>query len=306
MLRGRRATATVALTLVATTGVVYAVASRGEEVERALRLFPLWALFVCAGLHLVTLIARSEAWRIALAAIEDRKLSRHVVHSANAGAYCAGALMAHTSLPVRIALLRRLAREDSPRVAQIVVTDLPIFLFEVFWACSLVAVTREPLALPLALLLLVVAGLIAHLLEDRPAARGLAVLTHPRRRLALGAWVGVITLATTARLWLILALLLLPAQLPAVGTAFASLGALGLIPAGPASQAAGGATVAGEGALGAGLAAGLVFAASALIAVFVYAAVLAAVTCARSLTATSPAADGSRFGVRRVRPATSR
>lgn len=269
----RRAITVLGLTLTASAAAIWAIRARGDEVIAALERFPAWALVACAALHLIALAARSEAWRIALGAIEGRTLQRSVVHGANAGAFCAGALMAHTSMPVRIALLRRLARDDSPRIAQIVVADLPIFLLEIFWASVLLALTQGAWALPISAGLLAGGCLLARVLRGRPAARGLAVLADRRGATIVGAWVGVVTFAGAIRVWLILTMLLLPAHLAAIGSNFAALGIFGLLPIGPASQAAGGAAASSD-ALSDGLAAGLIMATSALLAVVVYACAL--------------------------------
>jgi hypothetical protein len=64
-------------------------------------------------LHLASLLARSEAWRLSLGAAAGVRMPRAAVHGANAGAFVAGSLQAHAALPARVALLRRLV----PRAA---------------------------------------------------------------------------------------------------------------------------------------------------------------------------------------------
>src|SRR5262249_13538181 len=61
--------------------------SRADELRRVLALVPLRMLLALTGLHLITLVARSEAWRLTLAAVEGRIPPRHAVHGANAGAF---------------------------------------------------------------------------------------------------------------------------------------------------------------------------------------------------------------------------
>jgi hypothetical protein len=251
--------------------------SRADEVEHALRSVPLGAFALVVGLHLLTLAARSEAWRLALAAVEDRVPPRRAVHLANAGAFVAGAVVAHGALPARVALMRRIAPERAPRPAQIAVADAPIFLLEVcMTALVLIAVT------PLAGAVLVVA-LLCVLACGRLRHRGLAVLGDPRRRAGLTAWVSGITALAVARVAVALSACGVAAGPAEVGGTFAALGVFGVLPLGPSAPA--GATVAIAGTGGAALAAGLVLAASSLVAVVLYGALVAAVTQPRHVPA---------------------
>src|SRR5262245_58622856 len=119
--------------------------ARAHELSAALALVPVEALVLLGALHLLTLCARSEAWRLALAAIEGRVPPRGAVHAANAGAFLVGSIESHSALPVRMLLLRRLAGDDAPRPAQILAADAPIFLLEVC-ATALLLSAVTPLA----------------------------------------------------------------------------------------------------------------------------------------------------------------
>src|ERR1700741_3064109 len=167
--------------------------SRAGSVEAALRSVPVSAFVLVAGLHVLTLLCRSEAWRLALAAVEDRVPPRRAVHLANAGAFVAGALVAHRAPPAPVALMRRIAPDRAPRPTQIAVADAPIFLLEVcLTALLLIAVT------PLAGAVLVVA-LLAVLACGRPPPPGPAVLGDPRRRAGLLVWVSLIPALSVTR-----------------------------------------------------------------------------------------------------------
>jgi hypothetical protein len=258
--------------------------SRGDEVEGALRSVPAWAFALMAGLHVVTLGARSEAWRLALAAVEDRVPPRRAVHAANAGAFVAGAVASHGALPVRVVLMRRLAPDRAPRPAQIAVADAPIFLLELcLTALLLVVVTPLAGALLAATLLALLAG--RHACARLGMAQGLAVLGDARRRAGLLAWVSAITACGVARVAIALAACGVAAGPSEVGAAFGALGAFGLLPLGPSAPA--GATVAVAGTGGAALAAGLVLAATSIGAVLVYAAIVTAVSWHGHSTATT-------------------
>jgi uncharacterized membrane protein YbhN (UPF0104 family) len=263
--RGRLASAAVAASGLAV--LAWLCHTRADEVADALRSVPVWAFALMVALHLLTLAARSEAWRLALAAVEDRVLPRRAVHAANAGAFVAGAVAAHGALPARVVLLRRLEPARAPRPAQIAVADAPIFLLELCLTALLLIVVT-PLAAPL--LAVVVAVLIA---GRRLRLGGLAVLRDARRRAGLTAWVSGITALTVARVAIALAACGIAAGPADVGATFGALGAFGLLPLGPSAPA--GATVAVAGTGGAALAAGLVLAASSLAAVVVYGAIVA-------------------------------
>jgi len=291
----------VAAALVALAWLCHA---RSHELAVALRSIPLPVSAALVALHLATLIMRSEAWRLALAAVDDRVPPRTAVHVANAGAFVAGAFESHSALPARVLLLARLAGDRAPRPAQIALADAPIFVLELcLTAAVLTLVTSYAAVL---LVLGVVAALLGRHFSRRfrsgSLARGLAVLGDGRRRAALAAWVGAITALQLGRVSLTLAACGLPAGAHAVGAAFAALGAFGLLPLGPSAPA--GATMAAAGTGGHALAAGLVLAATSLSAVLVYGAGVAAFAAARAAlggrrSARAGAALGDEEGRRR-------
>jgi hypothetical protein len=191
-------------------------------------------------------VARSEAWRLSLAALAGTPPSRAAIHAANAGAFVAGALEAHAALPARVALLRRLAPHQLPHPTHVAVADLPILLLEAAGAALLLGATGAWWAPAGAVALLVGARLVA----GRRATRGLAVLTDVRRRAALTLLVGCIVGCGLARVWLVLAVAHLDASPGAAALAFAALGIFGLLPLGPSAPP--GALLVVSGGAGAG------------------------------------------------------
>jgi hypothetical protein len=114
----------------------------------------------------------------------------------------------------------------------------------------------------------------ARLAAGRRATRGLAVLADVRRRAALAVLVGAIVGCGLARVWLVLAVVHLDASPAAAALAFVGLGLFGLLPLG--TSAPPGALLVVSGGAGAGaLAAGLALSATSIVAVLVYAVVLA-------------------------------
>ena len=253
--------------------------AHADDVGDAFTAVPAWAFATAVALHLVTLVLRSEAWRLSLAAAGGDGLPRGVVHGANAAAFVAGAVQSHAALPARVAVLRRVAGERAPPASRICVADLPIVVLELSATALLLAagalvgrgsVLIASVAVAVALAVLAAARLAPERTTWRPL-RGLAVLADRRRRGGLVLLVAGITGMTLARLWLVLAVCGLPHDLSDVTWTFATLGAFGLLPIGPGAPA--GATLAtfGVAHLGAAIAAGLILGASSIVAVLVYA-----------------------------------
>lgn len=257
---------------VAVVGAV--VAWRAGEVGEALRMVPAAAVLGAVALHAVTLVLRSEGWRVAIAAIDGGPLDREAVHGANAGAFGAGTIQSHFGLPVRVALLRRWRGEHVPRPLQLALADLPIALAEACCLLLLLALWEPWLALFGAAVLLGLGpasrAACARWETARPTVRGVAVLADGRRRTVLLALAAAITAVTAVRVWLILAACGLPHGAADVALLVGALGILGVLPLGPAaSPGAALATLAAEG-VGSAVAAGLVISASSIGAVAAY------------------------------------
>src|SRR5919197_2635520 len=243
------------------------VARRGDLLAAASAVSPA-TLAGLAALHLLGLAARSEAWRLSLAAVAGSPPSLVVIHTAHAGAFVVGTLEAHATMPARIALLRRLAPHDAPHAGHVAVADLPILLIEIAVAAILLGMTGEWWAPPAAVVALVAARLAA----GRRATRGLAVLADVRRRAALAGLVGCVVACGLARVWVALAVAHLDASPAPAAAAFAAMGVFGLLPLGPSAPP--GALLVVSGGAGAP-AAGLALSATSIAAVLLYAAALA-------------------------------
>jgi len=235
-------------------------------------------------LHLVTLALRSEAWRMTLPVAGGERLPRRTVHLANSGAFLAGALQSHATLPARVALLKRFAGSRAPGPGQICVADVPILALELCATTLVLAAAvvagrgawwMAPAALGLGLGVLIAARLAPALFAQRPILSGLAVLADRRRRGALVALMATIVGATLARVAIVLAVCGLPHGVADVASVFVAMGVFGLLPIGPGASP--GATLAafGTAAVGASVAAGLMLGASSIVAVLVYAPLVA-------------------------------
>ncbi len=274
---GRRLGATViALAAIVTLGVV--CATHVHDIGRAFTDVPAWALASAVALHLATLALRSEAWRMTLPC-DGRRLPRRTVHLANAGAFLAGTLSSHATLPARVALLKRFAGARAPGSGQICVADVPILALELCMTALVLAVGvtagsgpwwAAPGALGLALVVLVGARMAPELFARRQIFRGLAALADRRRRRALAALVASLVALTLARVSLVLSVCGLPHGVAEVATVFVAMGVFGLLPIGPGASP--GATLAAFGgeSVGAAVAAGLMLSASSIVAVAAY------------------------------------
>jgi uncharacterized membrane protein YbhN (UPF0104 family) len=129
------------LTAAGVVALVVLCAVRRHDLAAAIGGVPPQALGVLAALHLASLVARSEAWRLSLAALAGTPPPRAAIHAANAGAFVAGALEAHAAMPARVALLRRLAPHQLPHPTHIAVADVPILLLEAAGAAALLGLT---------------------------------------------------------------------------------------------------------------------------------------------------------------------
>ncbi len=292
--------------------LAWVCATRADDVGAAVAAVPVEGFAAAVGLHLAVLVARSEAWRVALAAVAGPALPRVAVHPVNAGAFLMGSVQSHCALPTRVALLRRLPCAQRLRPTQIGVADAPIFVLEVFCGGVLLAGGiaagagagaggggawwAGPLVLGVAAAALLGTRALFARFAHRPMARGLAVLADVRRRRVLLALVAAITALTAARIWLILDVCGLPHGLAAVASVFAALGAFGLLPLGPAGSPGATLVTVGSSGVGPAVAAGLVVSATSIAAVVVYA--VTAVVGARI----GPRVDGVHVTVTARRP----
>lgn len=277
----------VALTLVA-LGVVGGLAiEHRAEVVAAFAAVPWWAVAVAVALHVGTLVLRSEAWRVTLAAAGADRLARRAVHGANAASFLAGTLQSQAALPVRVAMLRRLAGERAPRATVICVADVPIFCLELCATALLLcagvaagigALWIAPLALAGTAAVLGGVALAGRRFAHRPMARGLAALADRERRGPLVALVGCLATLSAARVWVVLAACGLPHGLGEVAAAFAALGVFGLLPIGPGAPPSALLAAAGGASAGSSIAAGLILGASSIVAVLAYAVLVAALS----------------------------
>jgi hypothetical protein len=270
-------TARVASTLLGTAAMTGVVLAHRDEAAVALASAAPPLLVATVLLHAAVLALRGEIWGATVAAIEGRALRRATVHGAASAGFLAGVLSSHLTLPTRLAVVRRRAPDESPRAAQLVLTDVPLLATE--GACAALLLPLAAVGLPawaLPLPLLAVGGALAGLrvahgrLAGSRLATGLAVLADRRRRVRVAALGLLLVALTLLRLLLCLWACGMEHGPAAVALTYIASSVLGVLPIGPASSL--GATVVAAGAATAqATAAGVVISASSVGAALLYA-----------------------------------
>ena len=207
----RRVAATVAGALVAAGVLAWALAGQRDEFAIALGSAPVWILLLAAALQVLALVSRSEAWHASVTAAGGT-VSRRRLHRAAGTGNLASVLNSQLGAAARIAVLRRSAPADAPRVPALIAAEVPILTVEAALAALASFTLVGPLGLPwwLPLVFLATAGAViaglGRLAESRRREcwRGLAVLRslHGRNRVVLLVLVAVF--AQILRNWLML------------------------------------------------------------------------------------------------------
>ena len=150
------------------------VADQGGKFLAGARAAPAWVLGAAVALHVLWLLARSEAWASASTPPAVPSAGGASPAEPPASATSATSSTAQFGLAVRIAALRRSAPAESPRASVLVAAELPIVVIEAALAaiCSFTLVA--PLGIPWWLPLLcfgAMAAVVAALQRRATAAR---------------------------------------------------------------------------------------------------------------------------------------
>jgi hypothetical protein len=260
--------------------MIYLLASNGTQIERAARRTSFAELVLVTALALLTLLTRTEAVVACLNAMGSRPRRRDI-HAANSLTFLAALINHYVSSVVRGALMRRLDRERSPTIPQMLMVDTSTTLIEALVVAVLIVVSAGALKLdwwvPVLIVLAGIAGMAVALVVRRryahlPIFRGLDVLAHSRQRTIVAGLMLVVIGTQVARTLIVLrAVGLHPSLLQAVAT-FVAAGVLSSLFAGPGAGTAGGPLVVfGHNSLAASAAAGLELSITTLIAGIIYA-----------------------------------
>lgn len=244
---GRRGSAavTVAGGAAVVALLVVVLAGRRDQFTAALQVTSGWVLLAAAGLQVVALVSRTEAWHACVHAAGGTLTRRRLFYAAgvgNLGTLVNGQLGAAG----RIAMLRRSAPRESPRVPALIAAEVPILTVEAMLAALFSFTLVGPLGLPwwlplaglgLAGLVLVGLGRLASR-RQRGFWTGLAVLRSMHGRVRVIAFVLPAVFAQIARNWLVLRGLGVDASLFDAVAVLIAIVTIGQLPVGPSNGAA--------------------------------------------------------------------
>jgi uncharacterized membrane protein YbhN (UPF0104 family) len=207
----RSVVATVVGALVVAGILAWALAGQRDDFAAALGSAPVWVLLLATALQLLALVSRSEAWHASVTAAGGT-VSRRRLHRAASTGNLASVVNSQLGTAARIAVLRRTAPDDAPRIPALIAAEVPILTVEAALAALASFTLVGPLGLPwwlplvfLAAAATVIAGL-GRLSESgrRDCWKGLAVLRSMRGRSRVLALVLVAVFAQILRNWLML------------------------------------------------------------------------------------------------------
>lgn len=222
-----------------------ALAGKRDEFASALQTAPIWILLIAVVLQVVALVSRSEAWRICVTAAGGT-IGRRCLYRASSLGNLGTLLNSQVGTAARIALLRRSAPQDCPRVAALIAAEVPILTVEIVLAAIFCFTLVGPLGLPWWLpIVCVAAALLAAGALHRVAGQrrngfwsGIAVLRSLDGRSRVIALVLVAVGAQIARNWLMLHALGVDASLLDAIAVLIAMVTLSQLPVGPSVGAA--------------------------------------------------------------------
>jgi hypothetical protein len=246
------------------------LAGHGHEFVVALGSAPFWVLGAAVALHVLWLLARSEAWGVCIGAAGG-SVGRRQLYRASSLGYLGNIFNGQFGLAVRITALRRTAPSACPRAPVLLAAELPIVVIEAALAaiCSftLVGPLGVPWWAPLAAFAAMAAliGAMQRVARDRREGfwMGLAVLRGMHGRSRIIALVCVAVVLQIARNWLLLNWSGVDASVLDSTALLIGLAVVGLFPIGPSLGAATAVLILGTNGVAASAAAGALLTATA-------------------------------------------
>jgi uncharacterized membrane protein YbhN (UPF0104 family) len=278
-LRRHPGAVTVAGSLVVCGALALALSGTRDEFAAALQLAPVWILAAAVLLHLVWLVARSEAWHVCVGAAGGEVSRRRLYRAASVG-YLGNLFNGQFGLAVRIAALRRSAPRESPAPSVLVAAELPNIVVEVTLAALTSFTLVGPLGVPwwvplvcFAFTLALMAGL-TRLARDRRDGfwQGLAVMRGLEGRTRIIGLIVFAVCAQIARNWLVLQGIGVDASVLDSTALLIGVAVIGLLPVGPSVGAAAAVVILGANGVAATAAAGALLTATAALAALCFAA----------------------------------
>jgi hypothetical protein len=270
MLRRHPTAVSLAGGTVVAIALVIGLAGHGHEFVVALRSAPFWVLAIAVALHVLWLVARSEAWAVCIAAAGGSISRKRLYHASSLG-YLGNIFNGQFGLAVRITALRRTAPTECPKAPVLLAAELPIVVIEAALAAICAFTLVGPLGLPWWVPLVCFAFMAVVLVGMQRVARhrregfwtGIAVLRGMRGRSWIIALVIVAVLLQIARNWLLLNWCGVDASVFDATALLIALAVVGLFPVGPSLGAASAVLILGSGGAAAAAAAGALLTATA-------------------------------------------
>jgi uncharacterized membrane protein YbhN (UPF0104 family) len=253
-----------------TTGLlVYALNGRRHEFATAVSAAPWWVLTVTVLLHVMALLARSEAWHVTIEAAGGR-VERRILFRASSMQSLGSLVNGQLGAAARIVALRRSSPELCPQVPTLIAAEFPILAVEVALAAVSSFTLVGPLGLPwwsplIAAAVIAVGGAGLRrlaLCRGRELWRGLAVVRSLRGGGRVVGWVLVAVFAQIFRNWLLLHAVGVDASFFDAIAVLIAVVTLGQLPVGPAVGAAAAVLILGSDGVAATAAAGVLMTAT--------------------------------------------
>jgi len=270
---------TAAGSAVVTAALVIALFGKRDAFVSALHAAPMWMLAIAVALHLLWLVARSEAWHVCVRAAGGR-VSRRRLYRASSVGYLGNTFNGQFGLAVRIAALRRSAPVDSPGPSVLIAAELPIVVVEAALAAVMSFTLVGPLSVPWWVPLLCLAFMVAVITGLRGVARdrregfwkGLAVMRGLKGRSSITGLVVLAVCAQITRNWLLLHGAGVDASVLDSVALLIGVAVIGLLPVGPSLGAAAAVLILGTNGIAAAAAAGALLTATAAVGALCFAA----------------------------------
>jgi len=246
------------------------LAGHGHEFLVALGSAPIWVLGVAVALHVLWLLARTEAWGVCIGAAGG-SLGRRSLYRASSIGYLANIFNGQFGLAVRIGALRRSVPSECPRAPVLLAAELPIVVVEIGLAAIFSFTLVAPLGLPWWVPLVAFAAISAVFFGMHRVARnrltgiwsGIAILRETKGSGRLIALVCLAVVLQIARNWLLLNWSGVDASVLDSTALLIALAVIGLLPIGPSLGAATTVLILGTDGVAASAAAGALLTATA-------------------------------------------
>jgi uncharacterized membrane protein YbhN (UPF0104 family) len=269
----RKSVATAALGAALLAGIVAMLVHHRHDFAQAVGTVPLAALLTAVVLHIATVVARTEAWVVSVRAAGAGTERRALFQIASLG-FAANVISGSVGAAVRIWALRRKGGAGVPSAPALVAAEVPVLAIQLIVTGAMAFSLSGPLHTPWWTAPAILCAALAVLLVLVRASRrwrGLAALRDSRARWRMAAMVVVVAACETARNFILLRAVGLPASTLDAMALLVGAGIVGVLPLGPGSTAGAAMLIFGASGVGPAAAAGVLLTATGFAADLAYA-----------------------------------